>query len=247
MDKGHFRTSAFGKTDSGRKRSLNEDAYLVDNQGGFFVVADGIGGAAAGEIASTIFTTTVAEIFSPDRSRTFDTAQELIKESFLTANMRIIADVTENPSHMGMGCTAELLAFHGAGFVLGHVGDSRVYRLRQTELVQLTKDHSLVQQQIDQGLIDRRQCRNHPMKNVILRAVGVDERLAVDIIQGQVYAGDFFLLCTDGLSDMLEDQRIKEILEMDQSLEEKATILIDMANAAGGRDNISVVLVEVQK
>ena len=131
MNKGHFRTSACGKTDSGRRRSLNEDAYLVDNQGGFFVVADGIGGAAAGEIASTIFTTTVAEIFSSALNRSLEKAQELIKECFLTANMRILADVSANPSRMGMGCTAELLAFHGEGFVLGHVGDSRVYRLRQ--------------------------------------------------------------------------------------------------------------------
>ncbi len=145
-----------------------------------------------------------------------------------------------------MGCTAELLALHSSGFVLGHIGDSRTYRLRQTILTQLTVDHSLVQQQIDQGLINQEQARNHPMKNVILRAVGINDQLAVDIIQGQVVSGDLFLLCTDGLSDMIDDHQIQAILSLEASLTDKAARLVDLANVAGGRDNITVALVEVR-
>jgi protein phosphatase len=145
-----------------------------------------------------------------------------------------------------MGCTAELLALHTSGFVLGHIGDSRTYRLRQTILTQLTVDHSLVQQQVDQGLISQEQARNHPMKNVILRAVGINDQLAVDIIQGQVLSGDLFLLCTDGLSDMIDDHQIQAVLSLEENLTDKAARLVDLANAAGGRDNITVALVEVR-
>lgn len=241
-----IQTTSFCKTDPGLRRSCNEDACLVHNTNGLFLVADGIGGAAAGEIASAIFAKTAAEIFSSNFNRTLDETQGLVNHSFLTANSRILTDIASNPSHTGMGCTAELLALHTSGFVLGHVGDSRTYRLRQTVLTQLTTDHSLVQQQIDQGLINLEQAKNHPMKNVILRAVGTNDQLAVDIRQGKVLSGDLFLLCTDGLFDMIDDNQIKDILLLDDQLTEKATKLVNLANAAGGRDNITVVLVEVR-
>jgi PPM family protein phosphatase len=234
------------KTDPGLRRSLNEDACFVHIEGDYFLVADGIGGAAAGEIASALFAKTTAETFSSSAKRTLEETLILVKQSFLAANSQIVDHIKSTPSHAGMGCTAEILAFHTNGFVLGHIGDSRTYRLRQMHLTQLTKDHSLVQQQIDQGLINQDQARNHSMKHVILRAVGVDGKLAIDVLQGQVLPGDLFLLCTDGLSDMIEDHQIREILLMKESLEEKAEMLVSLANAAGGRDNISVVLVEVQ-
>ena len=241
-----IQTTTCCKTDPGVRRSCNEDACVVHNEGGYFLVADGIGGAAAGEIASAIFAKTAASVFSTSLNRTVEKTLELVKNCFISANSSILADIASTPSHAGMGCTAELLALHTNGFVLGHIGDSRTYRLRQTILTQLTVDHSLVQQQIDQGLINQEQARNHPMKNVILRAVGINDQLAVDIIQGQVLSGDLFLLCTDGLSDMIDDRQIQTILSMEESLTDKAARLVDLANAAGGRDNITVALVEVR-
>jgi PPM family protein phosphatase len=242
----HIQTTACCKTDPGLRRSCNEDACLIHNEGGYFLVADGIGGAAAGEIASAIFSKTAAEIFSLNSNRSSEETLQLVKDCFLTANLRILADIATIPTHAGMGCTAELLVLHAGGFVLGHIGDSRTYRLRQAILTRLTKDHSLVQQQIDQGLISPEQARKHPMKNVILRAVGINEQLAIDIIQGQVFPGDLFLLCSDGLSDMVEDKQIEEALLDGNLITEKAARLIDLANAAGGRDNITVALIEVR-
>ncbi len=239
-------TSACCKTDPGLKRSQNEDTCLIDNEGGYFLVADGIGGAAAGEIASALFAKTAAEIFAAKANRSPEETLALVKESFLSANLRIVDHVASTPSHSGMGCTAEILAFHESGFVLGHIGDSRTYRFRQTILTQMTTDHSFVQQQIDQGLINHEEARNHPMKHVILRAVGVNEELAIDIIRGQVLSDDLFLLCTDGLSDMVDDFQIEEILLTEESLAEKVEMLVSLANAAGGRDNISLVLIKVQ-
>jgi serine/threonine protein phosphatase PrpC len=241
-----IQTTACCKTDPGLRRSCNEDTCLIHNERGYFLVADGIGGAAAGEIASALFAKTAAEIFLSSSIRSSENTLQLVKDCFLTANSRILADIAATPAHTGMGCTAELLVMHDNGFVLGHIGDSRTYRLRQATLTQLTKDHSLVQQQIEQGLISQEQARKHPMKNVILRAVGINEQLAIDIIQGQVFPGDFFLLCSDGLSDMVEDKRIEEALLTGELLTEKAARLVDLANAAGGRDNITVALIEVQ-
>ncbi len=240
-----IQTTTCCKTDPGLRRSCNEDACVVHNEDGYFLVADGIGGAAAGEIASAIFANTTASIFSSSLNRTVEKTLELVKSCFISANSSILADIALTPSHAGMGCTAELLALHTSGFVLGHIGDSRTYRLRQTILTQLTVDHSLVQQQVDQGLINQEQARNHPMKNVILRAVGINDQLAVDIIQGQVLSGDLFLLCTDGLSDMIDDHQIQAVLLLEENLTDKAARLVDLANAAGGRDNITVALVEV--
>lgn len=239
-------TISFGKTDPGLRRSHNEDSVLLHNAGGYFLVADGVGGAAAGEVASALFAQAVAETFSVTHNRSLEETLISVKESFLKANSRILAHIAATPAHSGMGCTAELLALHDRGFVLGHIGDSRTYRLRQAAFTRLTTDHSLVQQQLDQGLIDWEQARKHPMKNVILRAVGVESELAVDIIQGQVLSGDVFLLCTDGLSDMIDDSQMQEILMTTEPLAEKVDMLVSLANSTGGRDNISVVLVEVQ-
>lgn len=238
-------TSACAKTDIGLRRRANEDAYLVDNETGYFLVADGMGGAAAGEVASRLFSRTAAELFFANPLRLENEALALIKNVFFTANAAILQHVENNPSHAGMGCTAELFALHATGFVLGHIGDSRTYRLRHGRLKQLTRDHSLVQQQIEQGVISSEEARKHRMRNVILRAVGVKEELAVDIIKGQLLAGDLFLLCTDGFSDMVTDEAIHEILAARASLSEKVARCIEQAKAGGGLDNITVALVEI--
>ncbi len=234
-----------GKTDMGRIRSNNEDIFLLNTDAGFCLVADGMGGAAAGEMASQIFAQTAADLFS---GRTPANEQELVdrvQNTFLQANDRILDHVGANPDHKGMGCTAELLAFTATGFVIGHMGDSRTYRLRQGILKQLTKDHSLVQDQIDQGMITAEQARSHRMRNVILRAVGVRPSPALDTLRGPIFAGDLFLLCSDGLTDLVEDERIVQVLLAQGDLAGKAEQLVELANHAGGKDNITVVLAGV--
>jgi protein phosphatase len=144
-----------------------------------------------------------------------------------------------------MGCTAELLVFHDRDVVIGHVGDSRTYRLRNNKLEQLTSDHSFVQEQEDLGLITHEQARNHALKNLILRVVGSSEKLEVDLISSAAQPEDIFLLCTDGLFGMVEDEQIAEILSCEMAPEIKATMLIDQANYRGGKDNISVALIEI--
>ncbi len=238
-------TSACAETDIGLRRSSNEDTCLVDTEKGLFLVADGMGGAAAGEVASRLFASTAAGMFQVDPFRSQQQALALVKSVFSTANAAIRHHVTENPNHAGMGCTAELLALHGNGFVLGHIGDSRTYRLRRGRLKQLTRDHSLVQQQLDQGVISAEEARKHRMRNVILRAVGVQEELAVDLIKGPLLSRDLFLLCTDGFSDMVPEETVFAILAGRATLEEKASRCIRAAKDGGGLDNITVALVEI--
>ncbi|MBN2297319.1 MAG: serine/threonine-protein phosphatase, partial [Deltaproteobacteria bacterium] len=139
-----------------------------------------------------------------------------------------------------------LLAFFENGFVLGHMGDSRTYRMRNSELKQLSKDHSLVQDQLDQGLITSEQAYKHPHRNVILRAVGISESVSLDVIRGKTYPGDLFLLCSDGLTDMVSDESILEELKAHQDLPECVDVLIDLAKQAGGKDNITVVMARIQ-
>ena len=234
-----------GKSDSGLKRTNNEDCFMVRSELGFCLVADGMGGAAAGEIASRIFAETTLELFSSSAGRSEKETIELVQRAFNFANERILSHVKKNPHHKGMGCTAELMAFSDKGFIIGHIGDSRTYCLRDGQLKQLTEDHSLVQNQIDQRLITPSEARNHPLRNVILRAVGIKKKLALDLIRGITFSGDLFLLCSDGLSDMVDDNQIRNILFSTAPLLQKAEKLIESANAAGGHDNITVVLADI--
>jgi PPM family protein phosphatase len=236
---------AVGKSDVGLKRSNNEDAFLVKPDLGFCLVADGMGGAAAGEVASRILSDATLEVFSDTAASTIEETMLQIQRAFGLANERIQTHIHQYPEHNGMGCTAELLAFSGTDFVIGHIGDSRTYRLANGRLKQLTKDHSLVQEQIDQGLITPMEARSHTMRNVILRAVGVGEDLALDIVRGKATRGDIFLLCSDGLTDMLSDDIIQEAVLSISPVEDKIAQLIDLAKAAGGLDNITVTLVEM--
>ncbi|RWX47539.1 protein phosphatase [Candidatus Electrothrix communis] len=242
---GKIRLSAHGLTDIGLRRTSNEDNWLIRCEVGCFLVADGMGGAAAGEIASQIFMNIADQTNDRPEERTKEKAIALLKESFSTANTEIRNHAVQNPDRMGMGCTAELLLVHDRGFVLGHIGDSRSYRLRRGHLARLTKDHSLVQDQVDQGLISKDEARTHRLRNVISRAVGVNDQLEVDIIQGGLQAGDLFLLCSDGLTDMVADDEILNILLRQEVLADQVARLIELANAGGGRDNITVVLVRV--
>ncbi len=237
--------NSIGKSDVGLKRSNNEDAFLIELDHGLLALADGMGGAAAGEIASQIFVKTAQEFFSKEDRLSKRETLEFVKGVFELANQRIINHARENPSHQGMACTAELVAFDNQHFVLGHVGDSRTYLFRKGELKQLTRDHSLVQEQMEQGLITPVEARRHSLRNVILRAVGIKEGLAVDLIRGESVAGDLFLLCSDGLTDMVDDTSIQETLLTSRDLNQKAEKLIELAKSAGGHDNVTVILCEM--
>ncbi len=240
------RLISFGKSDCGLKRQQNEDAFVVRPDLGFFVVADGMGGAAGGELASRIFAETAIEVFTKVEAQSERECHDSVQETFGLAHERIQNCIKENPHYRGMGCTAEVAALSDEGCILGHVGDSRTYLFRKGLLKQLTRDHSLVQDQIDQGLITEADAREHPQRNVILRAVGVDESLAVDILKGNILPGDIFLLCSDGLTDMVNNEKIEETLSSPLSLQQKVEDLIALAKFEGGFDNITVVLSQIE-
>ena len=234
-----------GKSDVGLTRPNNEDSFLVKPELGLCAVADGMGGAASGEVASRIFCDTAVELFSQANIRSEEDSVKMMHNTFQLANERILNKAKQEPEHDGMGCTAELLKFFGQMYVIGHVGDSRVYLFRQGQLRQITKDHSLVQEQLEQGLISTIEARKHSLRHLILRAVGINDSLAVDFIKGRTLPGDIFLLCSDGLSDMIDDSIIQRALSLTASLHEKTDTLIQSAKSAGGYDNITVVLCEV--
>lgn len=237
---------AWARSDVGRVRAANEDAFRVDLTAGYAAVADGLGGAAAGEIASRLFMEAIAETFRPCPERTEPHILARVEAAFRRANQAISDHVRLRPEHRGMGCTAELLAFCHGGYVLGHIGDSRAYRLREGVLKQLTRDHSLVQRQLEAGLIPPERVRTHPLKHVILQAVGLGDPIELDLIRGPVFPGDQFLLCTDGLTNMVEDSEIERTLRSNASLEEKVDRLIARAIENGGHDNVTAVILALR-
>ncbi len=234
-----------GKTDIGLRRQNNEDVFMVSPEHDFCLAADGMGGAAAGEVASKIFAETTLDIFSAQQNRSEKDTLYRVQKAFNSANEKILEHIVAHPDHKGMGCTAELLAFFEENFILGHIGDSRTYRLRNGELEQLTEDHTLVQQQLREGLISPDEIKNHPMRHVIFRAVGIREEMTIDLLQGKTQPADLFLLCSDGLTDMIEDDQILDVLCADTDFNHKTETLIESAKVAGGLDNITVVLAAV--
>ena len=240
-----MRIEILGRTDAGLRRKNNEDSFLVLPCQRYASVADGMGGAAAGEVASRIFVETVREYLQELNPHSEDDVKSVIRELFLRGNESIIHAAQVTPEYEGMGCTAEVIGFFEDRYVVGHVGDSRTYLFRDGELRQVTKDHSLVQHQIDEGLISTEEAKTHAMKNVVLRAVGIDPDVSLDIVRGRLLPGDIYLLCSDGLTDMISDSLISEILSPPVSLNDKVDLLISKALAAGGRDNVTVVLCQV--
>ena len=237
-----IRIESCGRTDVGLVRSNNEDAFVSAPGPGVLALADGMGGAASGEVASGIFADTVREMLTVMPPSSVEEAEELVRGTFLLANQRIRDLATRVPEHKEMGCTGELVLFIDDRYVVGHVGDSRVYLSRGGRLRQVTKDHSFVQEQVDQGLLTPRQAKAHPYRHVILRAIGIHDVLPVDIVSGKAHPDDLFLLCSDGLSDMVGDSLIEERLASDLPLGEKADLLVRDACDAGGHDNVTVVL-----
>jgi serine/threonine protein phosphatase PrpC len=233
--------------DPGRARSNNEDSVATDDVVALAVLADGMGGYNAGEVASHMATSFIhdelgrwlreASAQAPDAEvrRAMDICVD-------NANRAIYNAAQSNPQYAGMGTTLVMAVFRDNRVLLGHVGDSRCYRLRDGKLQQITRDHSLLQEQIDAGLITPEQAAFSANKNLVTRAVGVEDTVLLETHQHDVQPGDLFLLCSDGLSDMLEDDGIAEVLMQHDSLAKSTLALIDAANDAGGKDNISVIL-----
>ena len=241
-------------TDTGQLRSHNEDYLDSDEELGVVVLADGMGGYQAGEIASEIAVKKILETMrkhlggkafvQPENSRG-EYVMELLRQAVEHANRTIFDSAQNAPEYYGMGTTVVAAVFYDNCVSIAHVGDSRLYRLRGEELRQLTTDHSVLQELIEQGLFTPEEARRSPSKNLVTRALGVSYEIQVDVQESEVAGGDLFLLCSDGLNDMLEDRTIRSILLDHLAHPEKAVrALIEAANAAGGEDNISVILVQ---
>jgi protein phosphatase len=234
-------------TDTGRARNNNEDAVAVDEAAALAVLADGMGGYNAGEVASGMAT----EFIRTELGRWLTEASEHATDSDVRRAMDICVDnanraifnaANSTPQYSGMGTTLVVAVFRENRLLLGHVGDSRGYRWRGDRLQQITRDHSLLQEQIDAGLITPEQAAVSSHKNLVTRAVGVEDTVLLETHLHEVHPGDWFLLCSDGLSDMLEDERIGTLLRGHDSLQEAGDALVSAANVAGGKDNISIVL-----
>jgi protein phosphatase len=236
----------YGNSHKGRKRANNEDLFYIDSEKKFCLVADGMGGAAAGEVASEFFVMAAKNVFSRAKIQSETDVLNQVKQVYMLANDQILGHAKANPHHKGMGCTAELLAVFGPHVVIGHVGDSRTYRCRDGNLKQMTKDHSLVQQQLEENLITAAEAKTHPLRHVILRAVGIQPGLELDLIRVKALPGDLFLLCSDGLTDMVDTPHIETVLAEPVDLRTTVDRLIDMANGFGGHDNITVVVCRIQ-
>jgi protein phosphatase len=237
--------AAHCRSDIGLRRKRNEDICAVCTKFQYFLVADGIGGSLAGDIASSLFLDVVSETLTTPGKNTLEESSERIKTCFLDANKRIQQHVCENPTHKGMGCTAELLIICGDEYILGHIGDSRTYSFCNNRLEQLTVDHTLVQQQLKLGIISEQQAKTSAFNNVLLRAVGVEPQVKFDLLRGKIAPETLFVLCTDGLYNMVPEPEIVSVLQYNAPLALKTEMLINMANNAGGTDNITVVLVDV--
>jgi len=244
------------RSDPGMVRSNNEDAVMANPLRGFAVLADGMGGYNAGEVASGMATallgTELEKAFVERDPSSMDAsgkswAQVTLEAEMIRVNAAIYQAAQSQPQYAGMGTTLVVAVFHDNRVTVGHIGDSRLYRMRGEDFQQITRDHSLLQEQIEAGIITPEQARHSQNKNLVTRAVGVDPEVLPEIHDHAVLPGDVYLLCSDGLNDMVDDEEIGMTLgALSANLELCATQLIQMANDNGGRDNVSVILVKVK-
>ena len=243
-------------TDPGMVRSHNEDSIAADGATGVVVLADGMGGYNAGEVASGIATTVITTELRKllDKVRPFDLdpetnaplAARLVRDQVKKANTSIFQAAQSQPQYSGMGTTLVVCLFYDNKVLVAHLGDSRLYRKRGEDFRQVTRDHSLLQEQIDSGLISAEQAKHAHHKNLVTRALGIDPSVDPEIHEYDAAPGDLYLLCSDGLCDMVDDDTIGTTLrEFGANLELAAQQLVQMANDNGGRDNVSVILVRV--
>jgi PPM family protein phosphatase len=254
-----MRTVSEARSDVGRKRKGNEDALFLDPERGLFVVADGMGGHAAGEVASRVAVEAISEFvtltggneeitwpFGLDETISYEGNR--LKTAIRHANRRVLEATRETAEYEGMATTVAAVLVDGDVAHLAHVGDSRIYLFAGDELSQLTADHSWVNEQIQSGVISAEQARSHPLRNVVTRALGGRADLVVDVQSRRMGPGDVLLLCSDGLTTMIGDEEIARILaDAPDDVGAAATALVETANERGGEDNISVILVKFEE
>lgn len=247
-------TNVFGISDVGMRRERNEDSYLINGDLGLYIVADGMGGHVGGEFASKLAVKTIEEIMDKiaKNSETSILEDNSIKPNDFPSQLRYVIEVAshkiykeakKDPSLKGMGTTSVVLLVRNGRVYIANVGDSRAYLIRKGKIVQLTEDHSLVGEQLRAGVISEYAAKGHKLKNIITRSVGFQDDVEIDVLSKVPQEGDKFLLCSDGLTNMVEDGEILEVAE-DNNPEEACHILVDMANTRGGDDNITIILSE---
>ena len=251
-----LRVKACGLSDVGLTRAHNEDYFEVDPRHRLFVVADGMGGHSHGEVAAQLAVQAIREFIdkTDDKDTTWPSVVDsrlkrhtnLLKMAVRLAHDRVMAAIREDGTLSGMGTTVVGLLLEGATAAVAHVGDSRAYRLRDGRLDQLTEDHTWVQEQVVAGFLSREQARSHPLKNVVTRALGGESDVVVEAREVEVQPGDLYLLCSDGLTTMLSDADIRERLNAGGGLNEICRTLVNDANARGGVDNVTVVLLAIE-
>lgn len=250
-----MKMDCYGLTDVGRKREKNEDSLLVNADLGLFMVADGMGGHLGGEYASRIAVKTVEEtlvqlVQDPEATLATDSifdrtdSGELLKYALRVASQRIYEEACRNTNLRGMGTTAVALFIRDGKGYIAHVGDSRAYLVKNGEIRQLTADHSLVAEQLRAGFITEDELKHHKFKNIITRSVGFQNEVEIDLLIRDLEAGDRFLLCSDGLTNLVEDPDLHKIVSKNQP-KEACKKLIDLANKRGGDDNVTVVIANV--
>ncbi|HEY9101048.1 Stp1/IreP family PP2C-type Ser/Thr phosphatase [Chitinimonas sp.] len=247
-----------GMTDAGMVRGHNEDAISFDAARGMAILADGMGGYNAGEVASGIATTLLAQGIAaalevvpphvPEAMSGKPAAHRILRLEIEKANLAIFQTAQSQPQCAGMGTTLVAALFYDNRVTVAHVGDSRLYRMRDGEFKSLTRDHSLLQEQLDNGLITEEEARRSQNKNLVTRAVGIDPQLDPELNDFDVKSGDIYLLCSDGLNDMIDDPDIALVLStLPNNLPLAAEQLVQMANDNGGRDNVSVILIRINR
>lgn len=226
-------------TDPGRTRRHNEDAYVIEPP--LFAIADGMGGAQAGEVASQLATAALKE------SRPNGSGERRIADLIQEANRRVYDRSSSDPNTSGMGTTITVALVEEDTVSFGHVGDSRAYLIRDAEMEQLTEDHSLVNELLKTGKLSREEAETHPQRSVITRALGTDPDVDVDTFSVRAEAGDLFLLCSDGLTDMVSEESILDVVERNRAdIDGVVRALVKAANRGGGQDNITVVAFEIE-
>ena len=241
-----MRFSCAARTDVGIVRSGNEDNYLMLADRGVFIVADGMGGHAAGEVASEMAVRIISKELGSLRGLNDEGVGERLRVSIRAANEAIFDRTLAEHDKRGMGTTVTTLTLLPSRYMIGQVGDSRAYLLRDGRFLQLTKDHSYVQEQVDAGLLTPEQARVHPYSNVITRCVGASNDVVADVYFGSLRPGDVLLLASDGLTGMLEDEQLQKILTSDGGPQAWVDRMITEANRRGGLDNITAIIVRIE-
>lgn len=234
-----------GATDTGCVRSANQDSYYIDPEGRFFIVADGMGGHAGGEVASKLAVDAISEYLAA-QWETETTPQKLMQEAIDKANQAIINDQNANPVRSDMGTTIVILIFRDEKPWFCHIGDSRLYRLRGAKLEQISDDHTWIARAIQTGVVNADEARSHPWRHMLLQCLGREDLKGITASEIEWQPGDRFLICSDGLTEDLSDDRIAHQLKSIRNCQQAAQALVESAKLRGGRDNITLVIVSYE-